>query len=91
MGPKPGIQLVIHNTAIVGANAKVFNTQTVAAFEFDKVKKKEDFKGMSRKKYDDYSVERAINKLSHKKACKVIGVDPDGPFGKALARAYANE
>ena len=76
---------------LVGANAKVFNTQTVAAFEFDKVKKKEDFKGMSRKKYDDYSVERAINKLSHKKACKVIGVDPDGPFGKALARAYANE
>jgi hypothetical protein len=76
---------------LVGAKAKVFKAQTVAAFEYDKVKKKEDFKGLSRKRYDDYSSERALKGLSHKKACKVLGVDPDGPFGKALARAYANE
>ena len=52
---------------------------------------KEDFDVWRRRFYDNYAVERAINGLNHKKACKAIGVDPDSKLGKALARAYAND
>jgi len=76
---------------LVGAKAKVFSTQNIASIDYDSIKKKEDFDNWRRKKYDDYAVERALNGKNHKKACKAIGVDPDSDFGKALARAYAND
>jgi len=68
----------------VGVEAKVIAS-------LDNIKKKEDFDVWRRKKYDDYTVEREINKKSHEAACKAIGVDPESDFGKALKRVYDGE
>jgi hypothetical protein len=76
---------------LVGANAKVFNTENIAFPDYEDVKKKEDFDVWRRKKYDEYAVERAINKLSHKKACKKIGVESDSDLGEAFERVFKND
>lgn len=59
--------------------------------DYEDVEKKEDFDAIGRKKYDEYCVEREINKLSHEKACKAIGIKSDSDLGKALKRVYDKE
>ncbi len=67
------------------------SSETSNTADLEDIEDKEDFDVWQRKKYDDYTVERAINGKSHEKACKSIGVDPDSELGEALKRVYTKE